>query len=209
VAAREGCEPSDDGDMTASEPLRADQAEGADLMPAYMIVQIKITREDGWPEYREQVSRLFAAHGGTSSEVVKSRCLRARTTAAASSFSSFPRWKSSARSGTRPNTRGSRSCARARGSWTCGRCRAFPDQKASPGVPFRSTTTGAPLPLRKRSAGVPEVEPPPPPWPRRETGRGGTFACAVVSSRPAATNSDATLRPGNTRPTSSAGALSR
>jgi uncharacterized protein (DUF1330 family) len=33
-------------------------------MPAYMIVQIKITREDGWPEYREQVSRLFAAHGG-------------------------------------------------------------------------------------------------------------------------------------------------
>jgi uncharacterized protein (DUF1330 family) len=50
--------------MTASEPLRADQAEGADLMPAYMIVQIKITREDGWPEYREQVSRLFAAHGG-------------------------------------------------------------------------------------------------------------------------------------------------
>ena len=33
-------------------------------MPAYMIVQIKITREDGWPEYREQVSRLFAAQGG-------------------------------------------------------------------------------------------------------------------------------------------------
>ncbi len=33
-------------------------------MPAYMIVQIKITREDGWPEYREQVSKLFAQHGG-------------------------------------------------------------------------------------------------------------------------------------------------
>ena len=33
-------------------------------MPAYMIVQIKVTREEGWPEYREQVSRLFAAHGG-------------------------------------------------------------------------------------------------------------------------------------------------
>src|SRR3954453_22060176 len=33
-------------------------------MPAYMIVQIKVTREEGWPEYREQVSKLFAAHGG-------------------------------------------------------------------------------------------------------------------------------------------------
>ena len=37
---------------------------GADLMPAYMIVQIKITREEAWPEYREQVSKLFAQHGG-------------------------------------------------------------------------------------------------------------------------------------------------
>ena len=34
-------------------------------MPAaYMIVLIKITREDGWPEYRQQVSELFAKHGG-------------------------------------------------------------------------------------------------------------------------------------------------
>ena len=33
-------------------------------MPAYMIVQIKITREDGWPEYRKQVSELFSKHGG-------------------------------------------------------------------------------------------------------------------------------------------------
>ena len=33
-------------------------------MAAYMIVQIKITREDGWPEYRKQVSELFALHGG-------------------------------------------------------------------------------------------------------------------------------------------------
>jgi uncharacterized protein (DUF1330 family) len=34
-------------------------------MPAaYMIVLIKITREDGWPEYRKQVSELFAQHGG-------------------------------------------------------------------------------------------------------------------------------------------------
>ncbi len=33
-------------------------------MAAYMIVQIKITREDGWPEYRKQVSELFAQHGG-------------------------------------------------------------------------------------------------------------------------------------------------
>ena len=34
-------------------------------MPAaYMIVQIKITREEGWPEYRQQVSELFAKHGG-------------------------------------------------------------------------------------------------------------------------------------------------
>ena len=34
-------------------------------MPAaYMIVQIKITREEGWPEYRKQVAELFAEHGG-------------------------------------------------------------------------------------------------------------------------------------------------
>ena len=33
-------------------------------MAAYMIVQIKITREEGWPEYRQQVSELFAQHGG-------------------------------------------------------------------------------------------------------------------------------------------------
>jgi hypothetical protein len=35
-------------------------------MAAYMIVQIKITREEGWPEYRQQVSELFAQHGGSS-----------------------------------------------------------------------------------------------------------------------------------------------
>ena len=30
-------------------------------MPAaYMIVQIKITREEGWPEYRQKVAELFA-----------------------------------------------------------------------------------------------------------------------------------------------------
>jgi len=33
-------------------------------MPAYMIAQIEITREDGWAEYRAEVSKLFAAHGG-------------------------------------------------------------------------------------------------------------------------------------------------
>ena len=33
-------------------------------MAAYMIVQIKITREEGWPEYRQQVSELFVQHGG-------------------------------------------------------------------------------------------------------------------------------------------------
>ena len=34
-------------------------------MPAaYMIVQIKITREEGWPEYRQRVADLFAQHGG-------------------------------------------------------------------------------------------------------------------------------------------------
>jgi uncharacterized protein (DUF1330 family) len=33
-------------------------------MAAYLIVLIKITREEGWPEYRKQVSELFAAHGG-------------------------------------------------------------------------------------------------------------------------------------------------
>jgi uncharacterized protein (DUF1330 family) len=34
-------------------------------MPAaYMIVRIKITREEGWPEYRQQVAELFAKHGG-------------------------------------------------------------------------------------------------------------------------------------------------
>ena len=33
-------------------------------MAAYIVVQIKITRPDGWPEYREEVSRLAAE--GTS-----------------------------------------------------------------------------------------------------------------------------------------------
>jgi uncharacterized protein (DUF1330 family) len=34
-------------------------------MPAaYMIVRIKITREEGWPEYRQQMAELFAKHGG-------------------------------------------------------------------------------------------------------------------------------------------------
>jgi uncharacterized protein (DUF1330 family) len=33
-------------------------------MPAYMIAQLKITREEAWPRYREEVSKLFAAHGG-------------------------------------------------------------------------------------------------------------------------------------------------
>jgi uncharacterized protein (DUF1330 family) len=34
-------------------------------MPAaYLIVQIKITREEGWPEYCQKVSELFARHGG-------------------------------------------------------------------------------------------------------------------------------------------------
>jgi uncharacterized protein (DUF1330 family) len=28
------------------------------------MIFIKITREDGWPEYRQQVSELFAQHGG-------------------------------------------------------------------------------------------------------------------------------------------------
>ncbi len=32
-------------------------------MPAYMIVQIRITREEAWPEYRAQVSALFERHG--------------------------------------------------------------------------------------------------------------------------------------------------
>jgi uncharacterized protein (DUF1330 family) len=31
---------------------------------AYLIVQIKITREEGWSEYRQRVSDLFAKHGG-------------------------------------------------------------------------------------------------------------------------------------------------
>jgi uncharacterized protein (DUF1330 family) len=33
-------------------------------MAAYMIVLIKITREEGWPEYRKAVSELFERHGG-------------------------------------------------------------------------------------------------------------------------------------------------
>jgi uncharacterized protein (DUF1330 family) len=34
-------------------------------MPAaYMIVQIEITREEGWPAYRQRVAELFAEHGG-------------------------------------------------------------------------------------------------------------------------------------------------
>ena len=31
---------------------------------AYLIVRIKITREEGWPEYRQKVAELFAKHGG-------------------------------------------------------------------------------------------------------------------------------------------------
>ena len=27
-------------------------------------MQIKITREEGWPEYRQKVAELFALHGG-------------------------------------------------------------------------------------------------------------------------------------------------
>lgn len=33
-------------------------------MTAYLIVQIKITCEEGWPEYRKRASELFAKHGG-------------------------------------------------------------------------------------------------------------------------------------------------
>ena len=33
-------------------------------MPAYIIVQIKITKPDGWAEYREQVSALVGKFGG-------------------------------------------------------------------------------------------------------------------------------------------------
>ena len=33
-------------------------------MAAYVMVQIKITRPDGWPEYREQVGPLAAKFGG-------------------------------------------------------------------------------------------------------------------------------------------------
>jgi uncharacterized protein (DUF1330 family) len=36
-------------------------------MPAaYMIVQIKITREEGWSAYRQRVAELFAQYGGHS-----------------------------------------------------------------------------------------------------------------------------------------------
>ena len=34
------------------------------MSAAYMIVQIKITREEGWPEYRQKVAELFTRHGG-------------------------------------------------------------------------------------------------------------------------------------------------
>ena len=34
------------------------------MSAAYMIVRIKITREEGWPEYRQKVAELFARHGG-------------------------------------------------------------------------------------------------------------------------------------------------
>lgn len=33
-------------------------------MPAYMIVLIRQTREEGWPEYRAKVGPFFAQHGG-------------------------------------------------------------------------------------------------------------------------------------------------
>jgi uncharacterized protein (DUF1330 family) len=34
------------------------------MSAAYLIVQITITREEGWPEYRQKVAELFAQHGG-------------------------------------------------------------------------------------------------------------------------------------------------
>ena len=38
---------------------------GAKSVPAaYMIMRIKITRDDGWPEYRQQAAELFTKHGG-------------------------------------------------------------------------------------------------------------------------------------------------
>jgi len=33
-------------------------------MAAYIIVQIKMTKPEGWPEYREQAARLIAEAGG-------------------------------------------------------------------------------------------------------------------------------------------------
>jgi uncharacterized protein (DUF1330 family) len=35
-------------------------------MAAYLVVQLRITREEAWPEYRRQVSELIAKHGGKS-----------------------------------------------------------------------------------------------------------------------------------------------
>lgn len=34
------------------------------MSAAYLIVRIKITREEGWPEYRQKVAEFFARHGG-------------------------------------------------------------------------------------------------------------------------------------------------
>ena len=83
-------------------------------MPAYMTVQIKITREEGWPEYRQEVAKL-GQHGGRylvrggQVEVLEGSHDGRRLVVC-----EFP-WRSSAWPGTRPNTLGSKGCERARG----------------------------------------------------------------------------------------------
>ena len=107
----------DPPDRIASARINGRAPSSACLIPtaAYLIVLIKITREEGWPEYRQQVSDLFAKHGGRY--LVRGgpvEALEGSYDGRRLVVFEFLRWKSSARFGTRPNTPRSRNCAKAR-----------------------------------------------------------------------------------------------
>ena len=75
-------------------------------MPAYMIVQLKVTDPDKFARYREAVPSVVEAFGGRY--IVRgalSRCWKAATTAGASCSSSFHRLRRSRNSGTRRSMR--------------------------------------------------------------------------------------------------------
>ena len=73
-------------------------------MAAYIIVQIKVTREQGWPEYRAAFMPLMQRFGGRLLVVDPAvEVLEGTHDGRLSSPSSSPRWRRSTASGTRPS----------------------------------------------------------------------------------------------------------